>query len=136
MVLDGASLPVVLGRPGGGAAKGSRRRARGPARRDDMTGRCLRRARHRLHSLPAGVMGAHGVLHAFVPGAADQRTCRQRRRSFHRESGPERSAAAAAEEGRERRRHRHGGERLDRRPLRALPPREGGALLALAQMRA
>ena len=75
------------------------------------------------------------MLHAFVPRAADERSGRQRRRRFQREARPECCTATAAEQRRQRRRHGNRGERLDRGSLRALPPRKGRALLALAEVR-
>jgi hypothetical protein len=79
-------------------------------------------------------MDEPSVRRAFVADPADERAGRDDRGRLHRHARPHRGPASAAEERGERGRKRDGAERLERRPLRALPPRNGGAVGAGAQV--
>src|SRR5205085_3939648 len=71
---------------------------------------------------------------ACVAGSPDERAGRDDSGRLRRNAGPDRGAASAAEERGERGRERDCAERLEGRPLRALPPRAGGAVGTGAQV--
>src|SRR5436190_8968772 len=81
----------------------------------------------------------NGLVDARVPGAADDRGGGECGGTLQHQAAADaadrRATAAATEQRRQGRRHGYGGERPDRRPLRALPAGEAGAFLALAQVR-